>query len=213
MDVSLDTNTFEATFNSVGPPPASPCANSMAGEWISGWPADYDGTSTTPPLPSPGLPKEGMMVRNAETPFGNPHAQYVVNYESALAVHPNLQTCLGNGTCSANQFGTARALNSSSPGCTFIQWPSKASLLGGSTNSGWCKVPFCGQMIPPPPPPPYYPPFNLTWKPTYMMNQSTIANPTGNLTGYQNAQARALDSKFGIIVFDGGTMSCENQRR
>ena len=209
MDIRLDTNTFEATFDSVTPPPASACASTMAGEWTSGWPADYDGASTT----QPPAPKGGMVLRHAETPWGNPRAQYVVDYESALAVHPNMQTCLGNGTCSANQFGTSRALNSTTPGCTFIEWP---SALGGPTNMGWCKVPFCGPAAPPPPvppPPPYYPPFNLTWKPTYVMNRSTIANPTGNLTGYQNAQARALDGKFGIITFDGGTMSCLNQRR
>ena len=213
MDIHLDANTFEATFDRVVPPaPASSCADTVAGEWTAGWPADYNGR-TTPPTG----PKAAMIVRSAVTPFGSPRAQYVVNYESALAVHPNLQVCLGNGTCGATQFGAARALNSSSPGCTFIEWPSAA--VGDVPVGGWCKVPFCGPApaptppTPPPPPPPYYPPFNVTWKPTYKMSRSTIANPTGNQTGYQNAQARAEDSKFGIIVFDGGTMSCLNQRR
>jgi hypothetical protein len=47
-----------------------------------------------------------------------------------------------------------------------------------------------------------------TWNPT----RSTVANPTGNTKGIETAAQLAIDSKFGIIVFDGGTMSCLNQR-
>ena len=146
------------------------CSGTMAGEWTAGWPADYDGQ----PQPGPnGPPKVGMEVRATTTSWGTPHAQYVVDYESALAVHSDLQACLGNGTCSENQFGTARRLNSSAPGCTFIQWP---ATLGGPTNIGWCKAPYCA--LPPPPPPPPPPP-KVPWPATYNLSRSTMVFPDG----------------------------------
>ena len=190
-------------------PDASFC-DDISGDWTAGWPADQGGGA--PAAPPPGV--HWMTVRRAVTPFGTPHAQYVVDHNAALALHRDGRTCLGNGTCSAPQLGFARALNSSSPNCSFIQWPA-ANNHGG----GWCKVPFCpaGERpppTPPPPPPPApYPPFNLTWTPTYVMRESTIANPTGNLSGFDTGHTLAMDARFAIISFDGGTMSCLNQRR
>ena len=188
--------------------PPSFCGD-ISGEWTSGWPASDQGSATSGAPPPPNV--RWLTVRRAVTPFGKPHAQYVVDYNAALALHPDRRTCLGNGTCSAPQFGLARALNTSSPNCTFIQWPA-----ADKHNGGWCKVPFCHvgeQPSPTPPGPPPYPPFNLTWTPTYVMRDSTIANPTGNQSGFDTGHKLAMDARFAIISFDGGTMSCLNQRR
>jgi hypothetical protein len=104
-------------FKSDDEPPAPPSCCGDISEWTSGWAPDYAGA------PAPASQKS-MTVRHAVTPFGPPHAQYFVHHVAALALHPeSLQTCLGNWTCSVPQFGRARELNSSSPGCTFIQWP------------------------------------------------------------------------------------------
>ena len=187
------------------------CAD-ISGEWTSGWAASYDGAPAAPAAPL----QRPILVRKAVTPWGHPHAQYVVGSPgtAALALHPDLQTCLGNGTCSAGQFGQARALNSSSPNCTFIAWPAVDHNTGGS----WCKVPFCGPPGPPPPPPApptpqlVYPKFNVTWEPTYKMSRSTITNPNGSPLGLDKGAALKVDSSFGIIAFDGGDMACENYR-
>ena len=77
------------------------CGN-ISGQWSSGWASDHGGGGGSPPV------TKSMTVRRAVTPFGKPHAQYVVDYEAALALHPDMATCLGNGTCSAGQFGKVR---------------------------------------------------------------------------------------------------------
>jgi hypothetical protein len=114
----------------------------ISGEWSSGWPASEQGGATGAP-PPPGV--RWMTVRRAVTPFGKPHAQYVVDYNAALALHPDGRTCLGKGTYSAPALGFARALNSSSPNCSFIQWPAAdkhndgARLPSAPQGSGRCR--------------------------------------------------------------------------
>ena len=203
--------TAAATTTTIVFPAGPSFCGDISGEWTSGWAANYHGA------PAPLLPAHSaIVVRKAVTKWGKPHAQYVVGSPAtaALALHPDLQTCLGNGTCSAGQFGQARALNSSSPNCTFIAWPAVDHNTGGS----WCKVPFCGPPGPPPLPPApptpqaVYPKFNVTWEPTYKMSRSTITNPNGSPLGLDKGAALKVDSSFGIIAFDGGDMACENYR-
>ena len=103
----------QAVIASVGLVDAASLCTDISGEWTSGWPIAHDGGAPPPLSPAAALLslRRSMTVRKAVTPFGKPHAQYVVDYNAALALHPNLQTCLGNGTCSPPQFGLARALN------------------------------------------------------------------------------------------------------
>jgi hypothetical protein len=184
----------------------------LAGTWITGYAPNFAG-GAEPATPAPAHSR--LEVIAAVTPFGSPPAQYVTDAfgVSALALHPNWQTCLGNGTCSADQFGNARALNAGAPPCSFIEWPALAPHGGGS----WCKAPFCTPPAPtpaptPPSPQPVYPKFNVTWEPTYDMSRSTITNPNGSPLGPDNKAALKVDSSFGIIAFDGGDMACENYR-
>ena len=122
--------------------------------------------------------EDHLTVRKASTPYGTPHAQYVVDYSAALALHPDMEVCLGNGTCSPGQFGLARALNTSAAACSFIQWP--PSKTGAPTGGSWCKTPACGRFpLPPPPPPP--PP--MPWRATYNLSRSTMVFVDGNHTG------------------------------
>ena len=74
----------------------------ISGQWCSGWASDHTGGGAPPSV------TKTVTVRRAVTPFGTPHAQYVVDYEAALALHPDMAACLGNGTCSAGQFGKVR---------------------------------------------------------------------------------------------------------
>ena len=185
----------------------------LAGTWTTGYAPNYAG-GAEPATPVPVHSR--LEVVAAVTPFGSPPAQYVTDAfgVAALALHPNWQTCLGNGTCSTDAFGNARALNADAPPCSFIEWPASAAHAGGS----WCKAPLCTPPTPPPPPPapptpqPVYPRFNVTWEPTYDMSRSTITNPNGSPLGPDTGALLKVDSSFGIIAFDGGDMACENYR-
>jgi hypothetical protein len=173
----------------------------LAGTWVTGYAPNYAG-GAEPATPAPAHSR--LEVIAAVTPFGSPPAQYVTDAfgVSALALHPNWQTCLGNGTCSADQFGNARALNAGAPPCSFIEWPAAQLHRGGS----WCKAPFCTPPAPTPAPPPpvVFPKFNVTWEPTWVMSRSTISNPSGNLSGPDTGDLLAADARYGIIAFDGG---------
>jgi hypothetical protein len=45
------------------------------------------------------------------------------------------------------------------------------------------------------------------------MRESTITNPTCNESGFGTGTQLNMDARFAIISFDGGTMSCLNERR
>ena len=210
MNITLDANTFEATFD---PPSAQGAAAAaavvetssscdLAGTWVTGYAPNYAG-GAEPATPPPSHSR--LEVIAAVTPFGTPPAQYVTDafgVRTAFALHPNWQTCLGNGTCSPDQFGNARALNADAPPCSFIEWLAPAPQGKGS----WCKAPFCTPPAPTPAPPPpvVFPKFNVTWEPTWIMSRSTISNPSGNLTGLDTGALLAADARYGIIAFDGG---------
>ena len=182
----------------------------LIGEWITGYAPNYAG-GVEPATPAPAHSR--LEVIAAVTPFGTPPAQYVTDafgVRTALALHPNWQTCLGNGTCSADKFGNARALNADTPPCSFLEFPAT------EPYGSWCKAGVCQPPAPPAPPTPtpapVYPKFNVTWKPTYAMSRSTITNPNGSPLGPDSATVQKVDSSFGIIAFDGGDMACENYR-
>lgn len=193
-----------ATINNA-PSPSSLC--NLSGVWSAGWPSNYSGSPSTP---TPAILR-GVSVYPATTPFGIPPAQYMAqNINQALALHPDLKTCLGNGTCKDFQMGVARAINVSAPPCTFLSWPDSETR---HSIGSWCKVPWCPANAPPAPPLPPHPRFNVTWPPTYNMQQSTISNPTGNLSGLDQGALLEMDARYGIIVFDGGDMGCLHNRR
>ena len=83
-----------ALSSSRGPTVAMGAGDSLCGDisgaWTSGWPAADNGGSPAGATPPPGL--RWMTVRRAVTPFGKPHAQYVVDYNAALALHPDGRT-------------------------------------------------------------------------------------------------------------------------
>lgn len=178
----------------------------LSGDWTRGWAADFSGRGGPGAVP----PADHLTVRKASMPYGTPHAQYVVDYEAALALHPDMQICLGNGTCFPGQFGRARAVNSSAPACSFIQWPaSKARSKVGVSHGGWCKSPACGRFpLPPPPPPP--PP--MPWRATYNLSRSTMTFPDGNHTGPDNAARAAAEARCGMVTFGWETDVCETAR-
>ena len=171
----------------------------LSGDWTRGWAPSFSGRGGPGAVP----PGDHLTVRRASTPFGTPHAQYVVDYAAALALHPDMQTCLGNGTCSPGQLGTARAVNRSAPACSFIQWPASKT---GATRGSWCKSPACGRFPVPPPPPP---PMPMPWPATYDMSLSTMTFPDGNHTGPDNAARAAAEARYGMVTFGWETDVCD----
>ena len=175
----------------------------LSGDWTTGWAANFSGKGG----PGTAVPRDHITVRAAITPFGTPHAQYVVDYTAALGLHPNMQTCLGNGTCTSGQFGRARAVNSSSPACSFIEWPPNKT--GVSTGGSWCKSPACGHFPLPPPPPP--PPL-MPWPATYTLARSTMTFVDGNHTGPDNATRAVAEARYGMVTFGWETDVCATAR-
>ena len=65
----------------------------LSGNWTTGWAHSHTGG---PGPAAPALQSQTVVVRKAVTPYGTPHAQYVVDYRESLALHPDMRTCLGN---------------------------------------------------------------------------------------------------------------------
>ena len=188
----------------------SPECGNLSGFWSAGWPADYHGSPGGSPDPQPPATIAVAVRKHKPGSFG---AQYMAGggadkafgqYGQLLHIYANNTICLGNGTCHGPaEEGTVRALNRTSPPCSFIQW------APSHYGHGWCKVPSCPLPPAPAPPPPQY---NLSWPPTYNMSLSTLTMPNGNTTGLDNAERLRIDAKYGMITFDGSFEECIHQR-
>lgn len=80
------------------------------------------------------------------------------------------------------------------------------------TSRNSTSFPGCAPGPGPAPAPHPTPTYKLAWPATYNMSLSTISNPDGNYTGFDEGGLLHLDARFGIINFDGQFQMCLNSR-